>query len=139
MATATLEDPRKFRGKSLADRVLTIIVTFYPGRHTVKRLAADAEVSARTAENWRAGANLPNVEALLRLMAAHPELQDQINDEVALLRCAHASQQRARTSLNETNDRHGTGVHRAGDTAVLDMARKPGRAPVHAGVAHEGV
>jgi hypothetical protein len=139
MATAITEDPRKFRGKSPADRILMYLVSTYDGRHGVKRLAADAEVSARTAENWLQGLNRPGTEPLLRLMVAHPDLQDQINDDIALLRRAHASQQTARTLLHETTSRDRPAARRAGTAVGLGLDQQPGHAAADRGVANEGV
>lgn len=121
MATATMEDPRKFRGISFADRVLRFIVTAYPGRHAAKRLAVDADVSPRTAENWLSGLNGPGAEPLLRLMAANPRLQDQINADIALLRRTRVSQQTARECLHETNHRHGAAGNGAGNAVGLGL------------------
>jgi len=105
MASATYETSRRFRGTSLADRVLTFIGAAYAGRHAAKRLAVDADVSPRTAQNWLLGLNGPDAERLVRLMAVHPGLQQQVNDDIALLRRVRTSQQQARTLLHETTDR----------------------------------
>lgn len=138
MATATFEASRRFRGTSLADRVLTYINTVYSGRHAAKRLASDADVSPRTAQNWLLGLNGPDAERLVRLMAVHPGLQQQVNDDIALLRRVRASQQQARALLDETNDRTAAAPHRAGAAVDIRHDREPRHAPAFSGAAPSG-
>ena len=134
-----MEVPRKFHGTSLADRVCAFINAAYRGRHATKRLAVDADVSPRTAENWLLGLNGPDAERLVRLMAVHPDLQRQINDDVDLLRRVRQSQQTARTMLHETNSRDRPAARRAGTAVGLGLDQQPGDAAADRCVAHEGV
>lgn len=139
MSSATTEVPRKLWGIVLAERLRICLGATYSGRHAVKRLAADADVSARTAENWLQGLNRPGAEPLLRLMAVHPDLQRQINDDIALLRRVRASQQTARTQLHETTSRDRVAARRAGAAVGLGLDQQPGHAAADPRVAHEGV
>lgn len=139
MAAATIEAPRKFQGTTLADRVCAFVRAAYQGRHATKRLAQDADVSPRTAENWLCGQNGLRAESLVRLMAVHPTLQQQINDDVALLRRVRQSQQTARTRLDETNSRDRAAMDRTRDAVAVRADGQPVRAPVDTGVSHEGV
>jgi len=139
MATATTEDPRKFHGTSLADRVCQFINTAYRGRHRSKRLAVDADVSPRTAENWLLGLNGPDAERLVRLMAVHPDLQCQINADIALLRRVRQSQQTARELLDETKTRDRSSEDRTRAALGVRVDGETVRPAVERRTAHEGV
>jgi hypothetical protein len=61
---------------------------FAPLKHAAKLLARASGASPRTAENWLAGSHAPSGESLLNLMAACPELADEMNRVVAERRAA---------------------------------------------------
>lgn len=52
-------------------------------RHATKRLARDAGVSPRTAENWLGAMNAPRLTHLGRLMALYPALEERVHAHVA--------------------------------------------------------
>jgi transcriptional regulator with XRE-family HTH domain len=54
--------------------------------NAAKQLAREAAVSPRTAEAWLGGRRDPAIEALVRLMAAHPDLERQIRQDIETLR-----------------------------------------------------
>jgi len=63
-------------------------IKYRPLRNASKLLARQARVSHRTAENWLAGKNAPNGDALVKLMAHNDELAAEIFALVAEMRAA---------------------------------------------------
>lgn len=122
MAIATNQNPH-IRVPTLSARVLTFLASAYRGeRHAAKRLARAADVSDRTAESWLCGRNMPAAEPLLRLLVTHPDLQQQINEDIALLRRAGAAASRARMRLHEMENLR-TPPTGAGHGPAMDRGR----------------
>jgi Cys-tRNA synthase (O-phospho-L-seryl-tRNA:Cys-tRNA synthase) len=63
---------------------------YAPLRNAAKLLARDAGTTPRTAENWLAGTHAPNGEKLVNLMAACPDVAEEVNRLVEERRRARA-------------------------------------------------
>jgi hypothetical protein len=86
--------------------ILTFLIGEYGGTpHAAKRLARLTQASPRAAENWLAGLNAPSGDRLADLVAAHPDLEAKLLEEIHERRAslrqrseAAAAESRARLS-----------------------------------------
>lgn len=117
----------------VADWLAVFFRVVYGPRNLAKRLARLTGTSVRTAEGWVGGRRVPNTAALLRLMAACPELEKQFNDDVELLRRAAAASHRARVTLDDETDRVGPILVRPGAAGAGDRGRASGQSYLRGG------
>ncbi|WP_158507591.1 hypothetical protein [Tanticharoenia sakaeratensis] len=78
---------------SARDRLLDAIKReFMPLRFASEMLARASEKTPRAAQNWLAGKNAPDAEALINLMAACNSIADEVNALVAERKAARERQ-----------------------------------------------